>query len=195
MAKKVLREPERALGVLRSSRGTSIAFTFLRREWCVTAKHALAEGLETVTLEFAGARPRSARVALRHPRFDLAVVELHEPAPGREPLQPADDAPDSGLVCLSLISDGAREGASVRNRVETFERTRRRRDYGEETLFMFPAPPGEPVRSGSPLVTLDARVVAVVTDGICLDGIDYLRATAIAPLLGPLQSLARAPRP
>jgi S1-C subfamily serine protease len=187
---------ESALCVVRSTRGTATGFAFLRPEWYVTAKHALAES-EQVGLELAGGRTLPARVALRHARFDLAVAELAAPGPCRVPFRPAADAPESGTllcVCAREVAPGASLASSV-SRVDSFERTRRRRDGGEETLYMFPAPAGEAVRSGSPLVSLDGLVVAVVTDGIRLDGVDFLRATAIAPLLGPLASLGRAQRP
>lgn len=187
---------ELALCAVRSSRGTATGFAFLRAEWYATARHALGEPPDPVSLELAGGRRLSACVAFRHPRVDLAIVALEAPGPCQAPLCPAQDPPASGrLLCLcwkEADPGDAKAGAVLA--IDAFERTARRRDGDEETLYMFPAPAGEPVRSGSPLVTPAGLVVAVVIDGIRLDGVEYLRATSITPLLGPLEALVRTRR-
>jgi hypothetical protein len=49
-------------------------------------------------------------------------------------------------------------------------------------MFIVPAPEGGLGRSGTPLLTPEGTVVAVITDGITLGGERLLRATSIAPL-------------
>ena len=70
--------------------------------------------------------------------------------------------------------------------VDSYERTMRQRDGYEEILFIFPAPRGEPGRSGSPLLASRGSVIGVVFDGITLGGRHMMRATSIAPVLDHL---------
>ena len=70
--------------------------------------------------------------------------------------------------------------------VDSYERTTRQRDGFEEFLFIFPAPRGEPGRSGSPLLASSGSVIGVVVDGITLGGRHMMRATSIAPVLDHL---------
>jgi S1-C subfamily serine protease len=76
--------------------------------------------------------------------------------------------------------------------VHSYERTTRQRDGYEEILFIFPAPRGEPGRSGSPLLASRGSVVGVVVDGITLGGRHTMRATSILPVLDDL-ALATSP--
>jgi S1-C subfamily serine protease len=155
----------------------------------VTARHVVADQPpeEAVRVQFADAHEAVARVSYLHPRVDLAVLELMEGGSRGAPLQPA-FAHESAvpLLCVgykpSLGFSDDRRGTPFVSPVAEFEETRRQRDGHEETLFMFPAPDGEPGHSGGPLLTADGRVLAAIINGIDIGGRYFLRATAIGAL-------------
>ena len=174
---------------MRAARGTGTGFAFLKPNWIVTARHVVSgQPLgQPIPLLFREGPALPARVLFEHPQVDLAVLEVVGNTRGRAPLMPGDPAPESsGVFCVGYqpsISHGiAGRHASVVSAVDSCERTTRQRDGYEESLFIFPAPPGEPVHSGGPLLAPGGSVVGVVIDGITLDGQHMIRATSIAPL-------------
>ncbi len=168
-----------ALCAIRSTRGNGSGFAFLAPGWIVTARHvvaALPPGAP-VHLAFADG-DHVARVVFEHPRIDLAVLEVTGGRANPAALLPALDDPrgDPLVVLTAAESDGA-----PGHDVARYEHTVRQRDGHKEVLFHFPAPE-RTVRSGSPLVAASGRVVAVVTDGITLDGRRMIRSTSIMGL-------------
>lgn len=170
------RSDDRALCGIRPVRGAATGFVFMRPGRIVTAGHVVAHqpAAEPVRVVFANDRAVPARVALLHPRVDLAVLELLEAGPCRSPLHPA----DLGSVGGPLFWAGSR--------IPRFERTRRQRDGYDESLIMFPALNAEPGDSGGPVLTAAGHVVAVVINGIEIGGRYFLRATAVSALLDEL---------
>ena len=178
-----------AICLVRASRGTSTGFALVRPEWIVTARHAVAEHPANlpISLLFDDGPSLVARVVFRHPRVDLALLELLEPSRCRRPFWPGDcDSGTEGLVFVGSRPRGSthRDGRpSWAVNAVTFERTTRHRDGYHEQLFMFRASAVEPGDSGGPLLAARGAVAGVVTDGINIGGEHYVRATSIAPLV------------
>lgn len=174
-----------ALCVVRAERGAATGFAFVHPRFVVTARHVVGDQpLERpLCLVFGGTIERPARVAFLHPSVDLAVLEVMGEPPCRTPLSPrAGGRLSPPLRRAGFRAADGRLSAFVRE-VPRFEQTTRSRDGLVEDLLMFAAPDGEPGHSGSPLMTQDGSVVAVVINGIRIAREYYIRATAVAPLL------------
>ena len=192
-ADPVLPWDEFALCTVRAARGTGIGFAFLKPYWIVTARHIVSgqPPRQPIQLLFRDGLALLARVLFEHPQVDLAVLAVDGNTRCRAPFMPGGRAPVAGgLLCVGYqpsVSDGdaGRYPVSV-SEVKSYERTTRQRDGYEEILFIFPAPHGEPGRSGSPLLAPDGSAIAVVIDGITLDGQQVMRATSIVPALDHL---------
>jgi S1-C subfamily serine protease len=178
-----------ALCVVRASRGTARGFALVRPEWIVTARHTVTGQAadRPIGVLFDDGRSLAARVAFRHPRVDLALLELLEPSRWHRPFWPGGCASGTeGRVFVGSRPRGSAElgnGRSWAMSEVTFERTTRHRDGYEEQLFMFRAPAIGPGDSGGPLLDATGAVAGVVTDGIDIGDEQYVRATSIAPLL------------
>jgi S1-C subfamily serine protease len=184
-----------ALCMVRAARGTGSGFAFLKPSWIVTARHVVSgqPPAQPIQLLFRDGGALPARVLFEHPQVDLAVLELVGRSRCGAPLMPGDHAPDTvGLLCVGYkpsVSDRDAGGhAWFASKVNSYERTVRQRDGCEEILFIFPAPFGEPGRSGSPLLAPSGSVIGVVVDGITLGGRQVIRATSIAALHETLTS-------
>ena len=178
-----------ALCLVRAVRGTATGFAFLDPRFVVTARHVVTDqpAGQALSLLF-GATDVRARVAFLHPRVDLALLELLDPPPCRNPLRPHEGGGLHPPLWRAGFHAARDEAARVRyaafvSAVRRFEATTRRRDGDTEDLFMFAAPDGGPGDSGGPVMADDGTVVAVVINGIRIAGEHYIRATAIAPLL------------
>lgn len=182
-----------ALCVVKSRRGTGTGFAFIRPGWIVTAKHVVAgqPAAEPLRLAFRQGVSLPARVLFAHPRVDLAVLELLGDRPCRAPFLPEDRATAKGdPLCVGLkpsISGEETGYAPFVVRVESYERSVRQRDGYEEVLYIFPAPDGQRLRSGGPLLAPDGGVIGVVVDCITLGGQRVMRATGIVALLDHLE--------
>jgi len=180
---------EFALCVVKAARGHGTGFAFLRPTWIVTAKHVVAGQplSEPLRLLFRQGISLPARVLFAHPQVDLAVLEVLCDSPCRAPLLPGATAPAGSLLCVgykpSVSDKDAGRYTSFVSRVDSYERSTRQRDGYEETLYIFPAPEGEPGHSGGPLLAPGGAVIGVVVDGITLAGQHVMRATCIAALL------------
>jgi S1-C subfamily serine protease len=190
---------EFALCTVRAARGSGTGFALLKPNWIVTARHVVSGQplAQPIQLLFREGLARSARVLFEHPQVDVAVLEVVGDTPCRAPFMPGDRAPiSSRLLCVgyrpSMSDRNAGRYISFVSAVDSYERTTRQRDGYEEFLFIFPAPRGEPGRSGSPLLASSGSVIGVVVDGITLGGRHVMRATSIAPVLDHL-SLAAPP--
>ncbi len=181
---------EFALCTVRAARGKGTGFALSKPNWIVTAKHVVSGQplAQPIQLLFGEGLVLPARVLFEHPRVDVAVLEVAGDTGCRAPFMPSPRGPiSSELLYVGYqpsMSDGnaGRYIAFVRA-VHSYERTMRQRDGHEEILFIFPAPRGEPGRSGSPLLASRGSVIGVVVDGITLGGRQMMRATSIFPVL------------
>jgi S1-C subfamily serine protease len=190
---------EFALCTVRSARGKGTGFALSKPNWFVTAKHVVSGQplAQPIQLLFGEGLVLPARVLFVHPRLDVAVLEVVGDTRCRAPFMPSQRGP----ISSELLYVGYQPSMSDRNAgryiafvraVHSYERTTRQRDGYEECLFIFPAPRGEPGRSGSPLLASRGSVIGVVVDGIMLGGRHMMRATSILPVLDHL-ALATPP--
>ena len=184
---------EFALCTVRAARGSGTGFALVKPNWIVTARHVVSGQplAQPIQLLFREGLALSAGVLFEHPQVDVAVLEVVGDTPCRAPFMPGDRAPiSSRLFCVgyrpSMSDRNAGRYISFVSAVDSYERTTRQRDGFEEYLFIFPAPRGEPGRSGSPLLASSGCVIGVVVDGITLGGRHVMRATSIAPVLDHL---------
>ena len=190
---------EFALCTVRAARGTGTGFALSKPNWIVTARHVVSGQplAQPIQLLFGEGLVLPARVLFEHPQVDVAVLEVAGDTPCRAPFMPSERGPiSSGLFCVGYqpsMSDGnAGRYISFVRAVDSYERTTRQRDGYEEILFIFPAPRGQPGRSGNPLLASSGSVIGVVVDGITLGGRHVMRATSIVPVLEHL-ALATPP--
>ena len=190
---------EFALCTVRSARGKGTGFALLKPNWIVTAKHVVSGQplAQPIELLFGEGLVLPASVLFVHPRLDVAVLEAVGDTRCRAPFMPSPRGPISSELLYvgyqpAMSDPNAGRSIAFVRAVHSYERTTRQRDGYEEILFIFPAPGGEPGRSGSPLLASRGSVIGVVFDSITLGGRHMMRATSILPVLDHL-ALATPP--
>ena len=183
-----------SLFVLRDeNRALATAFSFIKPEWVVTAKHAVLEmGVprRNLSLQSRRGEPLKVSILFLHPSHDLAVLGIEGQSPCDVPLFPGYEGytGSNGLVgCGYAPSWPNKEGYShtiVAHRITTYEREERSRDTGDESVIVFDAPWIEGGYSGGPIFGEGGAVVAVLIEVMRPDdGATRGRATSILHLL------------
>jgi len=166
------------------------AFSFVRPNWFVTAKHVVidfGEPRRQLTVVPNRLSPVTARVLFAHPEVDLAVVETDAPVCQR-PLFPGHHAlaGTDGLVFAgySPSKPQPRGVPSIYvNQILTFEvQFRERSGFNEETI-LFSAPESEGGHSGGPIFGLGGGVVGAIIDHFHNGQHFIARGTSLMPLV------------
>jgi hypothetical protein len=169
------------------------AFSFIRPNWVVTAKHvALVDGIPRDQLLISPFKQSSvrARVPFSHPQVDLAVLLLESDVCPR-PLFPAHHSlsGSSGLICAGYAPSKSAAGdpaVPYVNEISNF--TIEVRDRGNlcEDTIVFDAPFSEGGHSGGPILGDGGGVVGAIIQNFYVGSMLRARGTSLTPILAQL---------
>lgn len=181
-----------ALGLVRDRSEQKLlgtAFSFIRPQWYVTAKHVVVEYGQTrdqISLFLDGHSDIPARVLFLHPELDLAVLEVSKPVcdqplfPGHHQFSGAQGLVAAGYAPSKKLHNG---GPVVQvSQIESFEVQVRGRASVQEETIVFDAPESEGGNSGGPIFGAGGGVVGAIIENFRSGESLLARGTSIIPL-------------
>jgi hypothetical protein len=185
-----------ALSLVLDNEGNRVlgtAFSFIRPNWVVTAKHvAFVDGLPRRQLLISAFKRPSIRasVLFAHPQVDLAVLSVESDLCPR-PLFPAHHSLSggSGLICAGYAPSKSAPGDPAVlyfNEISSFTTEIRDRGVLSEEMIVFDAPFSEGGHSGGPIFGVGGGVVGAIIQNFYLGSLLRARGTSLAPIVSHL---------